>query len=76
MSNSVEVSLSLEKEKNKFCHHHIISMVCTLIEHSSQPISVWEIAQSWQKAIFTLHDPGSQGCQKSPATSENRCLLG
>jgi len=31
-----------DKEKNKLCHHHITSIVCTLIKHSSWPISAWE----------------------------------
>ena len=30
---------SLKKVKNKLRHHHVISMVCTLIDQSSQPIS-------------------------------------
>ena len=36
-----------EKEKNQLCHHHVISMVCTLIEHP--PISEREIAQLLKK---------------------------
>ena len=31
------------KEKNKLRHHHITSIVCTLIKHSSWPISAREI---------------------------------
>lgn len=31
------------KEKNKLGHHHITSIVCTLIRHSSWPISAREI---------------------------------
>ena len=34
-----------EKEKNKLRHHWAISIVCTLIEQSSLPISAREIAQ-------------------------------
>ena len=33
-----------KKEKDKL-HHHVISMVCTLIDQSSRPISMREIAQ-------------------------------
>ena len=36
-----------EKEKNKSRHHHIISTVCTVFEHSSRPISGREITQLW-----------------------------
>ena len=36
-----------DKEKNKLCHHRIISKDCTLIKHSCQPISTLEIAQLW-----------------------------
>ena len=38
------ISVARERErkketKNKLCHHHVISVVCTLIEHSSRQIS-------------------------------------
>ena len=36
-----------EKEKNKSLHHQVISMVCTVFEHSSRPISGREITQLW-----------------------------
>ena len=29
---------AFEKEKSKLRHHHVISIVCTLIKHSSRPI--------------------------------------
>ena len=32
-------------ERKKFCHHHIISMVCTLIKQRSPSISAQEITQ-------------------------------
>ena len=35
-----------KKKKTKLCHHHVISMVCSLIEHGSQPINAQEIAKS------------------------------
>ena len=35
----------LEKEKNTLRHHHAISLVYTLADHSSQPIRAGEIAQ-------------------------------
>ena len=38
-------SLMHEKEKNKLCHHHVISMVCTLIKCSFPPIIAQEIGQ-------------------------------
>ena len=39
-----------EKGKHKWRHHDVISLVCTLIEHSSPPISAREIAQlSWKR---------------------------
>ena len=46
-SISVEVSWKIVrgKGKNKWRHHDVISWVCTLIEHSSPPISAREIAQ-------------------------------
>ena len=34
----------LAKETNNLRHHRVISLVCTLTDHSSQPISVGEIA--------------------------------
>ena len=34
-----------EREKKKSRHHDVISMVCTLIEHSSRLISAREICQ-------------------------------
>ena len=40
------------KGKNKWRHHDVISWVCTLIEHSSPPISAREIAQlSWKRNL-------------------------
>ena len=36
---------SLKKVKNKLRHHHVISMVCILIDQSSRPISAREILQ-------------------------------
>ena len=46
-SISVEVSRKsrVAERENKWRHHHIIFMVCSLIEHSSQPISARESAQ-------------------------------
>ena len=46
-SISVEVSREIElvRRENKSRHHH----VCSLIEHSSRPISAREIAQLWDK---------------------------
>lgn len=32
-------SVNLAGEKKKFCHHHVISIICILNHHSSQPIS-------------------------------------
>ena len=32
------VNLAGEKKKKKLCHHHIISIICIHIGHSSQPI--------------------------------------
>ena len=34
-----------DKDKNKLRHHHVIPMVCTLIEQSSRPISMQEVVQ-------------------------------
>ena len=34
----------LAKETNNLRHHRVISLVCTLTDHSSQPISVGEVA--------------------------------
>ena len=34
-----------KKDKNKLCHHHIISMVCNLIDRTSRQKSTREIAQ-------------------------------
>ena len=36
-----------QKEKNNLPYHHIISMACTLIKHSSRLISLQEISQLW-----------------------------
>ena len=47
---SISVAREREKKKqtkNKLCHHQVISVVCTLIEHSSRQISSREIAQLW-----------------------------
>ena len=38
-------SYAHKTERNKFCHHHIISRVCTFIKQSSPPISTQEITQ-------------------------------
>ena len=46
--------LRKEKETNKFYNHHVISMVCTLIQCSSRPISAWEIAQLLLKKVWPL----------------------
>ena len=35
---------AVDKEKNTLRHHCVISLVCTLTDHSSQPINVGEIA--------------------------------
>ena len=35
---------ALDKEKNTLRHYRVISLVCTLTDHSSQPINVGEIA--------------------------------
>ena len=35
---------ALDKEKNTLRHHHVIFLVYTLADHSSQPISAGEIA--------------------------------
>ena len=34
-----------DKDKNKIRDHRVISMACSLISHSSQPITAPEIAQ-------------------------------
>ena len=34
-----------DKDKDKLRHHHVIPMVCTLIEQSSRPISTQEVVQ-------------------------------
>ena len=36
-------SCACKEVKNKLHHHHVISMVCAVINHSSQPISTQEI---------------------------------
>ena len=36
---------ALDKERNTLRHHRVICLVYTLTDHSSQPVSVWEIAQ-------------------------------
>ena len=41
-----------QKEKNNLPYHHIISMACTLIKHSSRLISLQEISQLWQELGF------------------------
>lgn len=44
-----------KKEKNKVCHHNIISMVFTLIEHSSRPISMQEWLNYFKKLYGAIH---------------------
>ena len=39
------MSVARPREKNKLPHHHVISMVCTLIKHRSPPTSGREIVQ-------------------------------
>ena len=54
---------ALEKEKNTLRHHRVISLVYTLADYSSQPISAGEIAQLlkqiysrvFYKIQFSLH---------------------
>ena len=54
---------ALDKEKNTLRHHRAISLVYTLADHSSQPISAGEIAQLLKqiysrvflKIQFSLH---------------------
>ena len=42
-------SRALEKIKNELPHHHVISTICTLIEHSYPSISAREIARLLKK---------------------------
>ena len=42
-------SRALEKKKNELPHHHVISTICTLIEHSYPSISAREIARLLKK---------------------------
>ena len=39
-------------QKENLYHHHIIFMVCTCIDHSSQPISTQEITQFLYTVIY------------------------
>ena len=42
-------SRAREKKKNELPHHHVISTICTLIEHSYPSISAREIARLLKK---------------------------
>ena len=54
-------SRALEKIKNELPHHHVISTICTLIEHSYPSISAREIARLLKKKKRFLDQPRSQG---------------
>ena len=41
-------------QKENLYHHHIIFMVCTCIDHSSQPISTQEITQLLYTVIYPM----------------------
>ena len=60
LRRSFSENRALEKEKTKLRHHHVISMVCTLIEQRSSPISAREIAQLLKKfavnSFWTLRE--------------------
>ena len=44
------------REREKLHHHHLISMVCTLIEHTSPPLdqSACEKSLSYGKKLFGI----------------------
>ena len=46
---------ALEKEKNILRHHCAISLDYTVADHSSQPISVWEIAQLLKQKYLRVY---------------------
>ena len=49
------------EKKTELPHHHVISTVCTLIEHSSPSISAREIVRLLKKKKRFLDQPRSQG---------------
>ena len=51
MSVYVSRKIAREKKKTRFAHHHVISMIYTLIDSSSGPVG--GIAQLLSKRAFT-----------------------